>query len=247
MKTMRPSPIKLAVGVILLFFGAASPAEAAVITNVQVTIGAVTFTPGGVGWTFPVALLPGQDLVLTQSFNGPPNNTSSFNFDTSDVLGPANIPQIAITADGVTTVFSDLNQVLNVRGLDTLSNVDNEAQSYGAPLVGPGYLVFLGYADNTHTGPCGAWASSIGLSGSPTCLPTPFFGATFFDGAGALNPVGLTQTLPNHCDGTGQTANCFDAGVIRILAGSQVPEPATLALLLTGVAAAGVRRYRSQS
>lgn len=232
----------LGLGFVLSSLLASSPAAASVITDVVVTIGPQTYTAASVGWSFPVTLQPGQDLVLTQSFNGPPNDTTSFNFDTSDVLGN-NFPTIAITVDGVTTTFTDTNQILNVKGLDTLSNIDNEAQNYGAAMNGPGYQVFLGYADNTHTGPCGAWANSIGLAGAPTCLPTPFFGATFFDGAGALNPVALDQTEPFHCDETRRLANCFEGGVIRIRAiEPSAPEPATMTVLLSGLAAVGIRR-----
>jgi MYXO-CTERM domain-containing protein len=139
-----------------------------------------------------------------------------------------------------------LNQVLNVKGIDTLSNSNNEAQNYGAPLLGPGYQVFLGYADNTHTGPCGAWATSIGLNGSATCFPQVFFGASNFDGAPALLPdqLVLDQTLPNHCPPGSPT--CYEGGVIRIVATS-VPVPdhaATMPLLLAGLAAIGAGRWR---
>ena len=253
MKTIGSRLRKLGCPIALMLFFTAAAAEAAVITNVTVTIGGVTFTSASVGWTFPYTLLPGQDLVLTQSFNGPPNTTTSFNFDTGSVLGPGNIPQISITADGVTTVFSDTGQVLNVRGSSTMSPSDNRAQLYSGALAGPdglAYQVFVGYADNTHTGPCGVWATSIGLNGSATCLPQIFNGlygsgiATFFDGAGGLLPPPLVNTLPNHCT-TG--ADCYQAGVIRILAVNPqqpIPEPATMALVLTGGALAAVRRYR---
>jgi hypothetical protein len=243
--------IKFNIGPLLgvLFMVTAVPAaEASTITDVSVTIGGTTFTSASVGWSFPYTLLPGQGLVLTQSFNGPPNTSTSFSFDTSDLLGALTIPQIAITADGVTTLFSDLSQVLNVKGIGTLSNFDNKAQNYGAPLLGPGYQVFLGYADNTNTGACGAWATSIGLIGSATCFPSVFSGATFFDGAGALSPAGLVQTLPNHCDGTGTVANCYDGGVIMIVATS-VPVPdhaATMTLLLSGLAVIGAGRWRQR-
>jgi hypothetical protein len=213
---------------------ASAPAEAVVITDVRVVIGAQNYTAGSVGWSFPVTLLQGQDLVLTQ-------NTGGYSFDTSDVIGPQFVPEIHVTADGVTKVFKDLAQILNVKGVDTETSFDNEAQEYGLALKGKGYQLFLGYADNTHTGACGAWASSVGLNGAGTCLPTPFFGATFFQGTGAFNPAGLIQDQPFHCDGSGQIANCFEGGVLRILA---VPEPATMAFLLTGAALFGVRRYR---
>lgn len=237
---------KLVLGSALMLFWASSTAEAIVITNVSVALGPASYTAGTVGWQFPVNLATGQDLVLTQNFQGPPNTTTSFNFDTSDVPGPGNFAQISVTANGVTTVFTDLNQVLNVKGIDTLTSFDNEAQDYGLALKGPGYVIYLGYADNTHTGACGAWASSIGLNGTSKCLPSVFNGmygttaATFFQGAGGLLPPPLINTLPNHCT---TLADCFEGGVIRIVA-TNVPEPATLALLLTGVALVSARQYR---
>jgi hypothetical protein len=239
----------------LLLFGASARAEAApiTITDVRVTIGTMMYTPASVGWDFSgggVTLLPGQDLVLTQNNQGEPTLAASFNFDTSDISGP-NDPQISITANGVTTVFSDTNRVLNLKGLDfNVSFINNEAQDYGAPIVGPGYLVFLGYADNTHTGACGEAASSLGLNGSSTCFPSPFFGATYFQGRGGLLPdIPLpSQGLPFHC--IGGVLNCYEGGVIRIVATettvpdpATVPKPATITLMLTGAAMMGSRRY----
>ena len=142
------------------------------ITDVTVSFGAVgciqnsscvaTYTAASVGWNFSgggVSLLPGQDLVLAQNFQGAPNKTTSYTFDTSDVQGPQNFAQISITVDGVTTLFTDANQVLNLKGLDVISVIDNEAQDFGLAMDGPGYAVFLGYADNVHAGACGGWAS----------------------------------------------------------------------------------------
>jgi hypothetical protein len=241
-----------AIGFGFVLWALASTAEAApiTITNVQVTIGPSIYTAATVGWTFPYTLQPGQSLVLTQSFNGAPNDSASYNFDTSDVLGPQNVGEIAITANGVTTTFIDAGQVLNVKGLDLVTNFDNEAQNYSAPMNGPGYQLMLGYADNTHTGLCGAWANSIGLNGSPTCFPTPFFtseGVTYFDGAGALLPGVLIpdQVNPNHCPAGSPT--CFEAGVLYIVATEDVPEPATLALMLTGVGLVTARQYRRRN
>ena len=235
--------------------GRSAPGEAApiVITDVRVTIGPETYTATSVGWTFPRTLNSGQDLVLTQSLNDPPTTTTSYNFDTSDVTGAANIAQISITVNGsVTTVFTDTGQVLNTKGVDVPNNFTNEAQLYsllGGP-PGLGYQVFVGYADNTHTDACGVWATSVGLAGSSNCLPQVFNGLnattvpSIFDGAGGINPPQLTQTLPFHCDGTGQTANCYEGGVIRILnTTQQVPEPATTVLLLTGGAVLLTRRH----
>src|SRR5262245_49246002 len=193
MTSRVPRRFVLAIAIGVAFFWRASPAAAdsIVFTDVRVTIGSYSYPPGTcapiagvsncVGWSFPVPLAPGEDLVLTQNHVGAPTqDLSSFNFDTSDNAGP-NDPQISITANGVTTVFSDTHRVLNAGGIDfNVSSVNNEAQNYGAPLIGPGYLVYLGYADNTHTGACGAWASGVGLNGSGTWFPSPFFQATVF-------------------------------------------------------------------
>jgi hypothetical protein len=245
----------LGLGFALMFFSASSAAEATTITSVVVTIGGVTYSPGSVGWTFPVTLSSGQDLVLTQNFPGVANGTSSYNFDTSDdpnVVDPLLLPIITITADGVTTTFTDTKQVLNVSAEGSVGFDLNEAQLFGSALTGPaglGYQVFLGYADNVHPGTCGAYATTLGLLGSPTCFPTPFSAATVFQGKGAIVPIdpatGMLVPEPNdgvHC--TTAAATCYDAGVIRIVGtSSQVPEPATMTLLLTGFGGLTARRY----
>ncbi|HUR50029.1 MAG TPA: PEP-CTERM sorting domain-containing protein [Acidimicrobiales bacterium] len=239
--------VRALVSVFVVLFCASASARAATITSVVVTANGVTYNSGSVGWSFPVTLLPGQDLVLTQNFQGVPNNSSSYNFDVSD--GDASvlpfIPEIAITADGVTTIFSDTHQVLNVKNQGSVGLEQNEAQNYGAALVGPGYSVFLGYADSLHTGVCGGYASSLGLLGSSTCFPSPFSGATFFQGRPAVNPFVLDPT-PLRCLADG-SATCYEGGVIRIVVPQAVtvPEPATATLMLTGLAALYARR-RSQ-
>jgi len=237
-----------------MFLWASPPAEATTITSVVVTIGETKYQAVNTGWTFPVTLLAGQDLVLTQDFHGAPNTTTSYNFDTSDEPDQVNPPkpQIAITADGLTTVFTDINQVLDVGGRGSVGFDLNEAQNYGAALVGPGYQVFLGYADNVHPGACGGYATSLGLLGSSTCFPSPFSTATVFQGTGALvpplpgDPTGSPIVEPDdgvHCSSA--LHNCYDAGVIRIVGTtSEVPEPATMGLLLTGLAGLTARRYR---
>ncbi|MEO7273512.1 MAG: hypothetical protein ABIX28_06725 [Vicinamibacterales bacterium] len=241
--TTNPRVRALVLAFVVAFCASAS-ARAATITSVVVTANGITYNSGTVGWSFPVTLLPGQDLVLTQNFQGVPNKSTSFNFDTSD--GDQSvlpfIPQIAITADGVTTMFSDANQVLNVKNQGSVGLDQNEAQNYGAALVGPGYLVFLGYADSLHTGVCGGYATSLGLLGSPTCFPSPFSGATFFQGRPAVNPFVLDPT-PLRCLADG-SATCYEGGVIRIVVAptTTVPEPATATLALTGLAALYAKR-----
>jgi hypothetical protein len=248
----------LGLGVALVLY-ASSPGEATTITNVTVTIGTYTYTQGTCattptstcsGWDLPVILLPGEDLVLTQNFQGAPTSTTSYNFDTSDEPNTTDplFPTISVTADGITTLFNDLNQVLNVKSQGAVSFDANEAQVYGLPLSGPGYQLFLAYADNVHPGVCGAYASSIGLLGSPTCFPSPLFGAAYFQGTGAFVPTDPVIIEPDdgfHCD-SGQ-ATCYDAGVIRIVATpAAVPEPATMATLITGLVGLGARRYRQR-
>src|SRR5436190_2351142 len=152
------------VGAVLVALGVL-PAQAAPIkiTDVTVSFGAIgcvqdsscakTYTAADVGWSFSgggVSLSPGEDLVLAQNYQGAPNKTTSYTFDTSDVQGPHNFAQIAITADGVTTHFTDANQALNPKCLDVSSVIDNDAQGFGLPTDGAGYAVSRGYAYNVH-------------------------------------------------------------------------------------------------
>src|SRR6478609_4559624 len=99
----------LVAAVVLALGGARAQAAPIMITDVSVSFGLIgcvqtstcvaTYTAAGVGWNFSgggVALLPGQDLVLTQNFRGAPNKSSSYNFDTSDVQGSNYFAQLSI-------------------------------------------------------------------------------------------------------------------------------------------------------
>jgi hypothetical protein len=174
--------------------------------------------------------------------------TSGFNFDSSE----GNVPTACgtptpclttITINGV-LVYSNANSVLANFNADPGGNLHNEAANYPAIAdggVAGSYDLFLGYADNVHTNAC------ADLDGN--CQPDPFSGTVTF-AVGAALPAGIVETEPNHC-GVGGASNCFDSGVLRIVAvQSQVPEASTLLLLgtgLMGVAAWSRRRLQGKN
>jgi hypothetical protein len=225
-------------------FGAPQQSEAITISAVSVQA-AITFNAASVGWTFPVNLSPGQDLVLAQDGS----NTSSllnFNFDVSDHSSGNSV--VTVTVDGVPLSFTDTTGVFSLKGADTQAVNFNEAQNYVLAGTGNGYQIFFGYADNLH-GPdaCGSGASSVGLAGSGTCFPQVFNGAggstvaNFFQGQ--PGPFAGTGVVSGHCTGT----SCWDSAVIRIVATSQVPEPASLTLLGTGIVGLVAARRRRRA
>ena len=196
----------LALGV--SFLAAPSVSQAVTINNVTVTIGTTVFAL----WTFPVTLNPGETLVLTQN--------SGYNFDTSDLAcgNPASVANCAAASIlvhpsvGLDTSKTDSTKVLTVGGKDPQSfpplgppgppvtGTFNEAQPYTSLglSVGGDYEILVAYADNVHSDACGTGAIGAGLAGNSLCLPSPFAGATHFQGVGTNN-AGVTNTQPNHC------------------------------------------------
>jgi hypothetical protein len=219
--------VALTAGIVV--FGLPSESQA------QVTISGVTVSvAGGTPASFSIwssqVLNTGQTLVLAQ--NAAQSSTAPvYNFDISDVTCPT-LPKppgcpaavVSGTVNGVPFSFTDTSQALTLKNQDVEPNVVlNEAQRYtqlGSLTVnGLIITVSVGYADNLHTGACGAFATSIGLPGSSTCFPEIFGGgfgatqATFFQGTPQLAPAGFVQgNQPNHCNTT--TATCWDSGAI---------------------------------
>lgn len=191
-----------------------------------------SFTAASVGWSFPVSLTAGQDLVLTQ-------NTGTYSFDTSDAgcegyplayaLCDTGWALISLKINGTWIVFWDLNRVLTLGGRDPL-DPKNEAQEYSPAYSGPGFDVWLGYADNIHTDPCGSYPHSMGLFGAVTCLPSPFehvFDSdrpTYFQGQ-SVPLEGLIQTEPHHCVVRNLLHGCYDAPAIRVVAHTEPSKP----------------------
>ena len=217
--------------------GAPQTSEAVTITSVTVTVGGTTWcdTTGACAnqiWNLGGGVnlaAPGNSLILTQT-----GGASSFNFDTSEgrLPGcgtPINCPT-TITINGV--VIGPGNDVLANNNGDTGTNIHNEASNYFPYGATSAFSVFTGYADNIHTLPC---ADADG-----SCFPEPFGSSatdTFIGGGTSGVGQGVTQGGLNHCSVSVPSTDCFDAGVVRIIALDipRVPEPATLLLLGVGI------------
>lgn len=231
--------ILVAVAALMLGVGVmvAPPAsEAVTITSVTVTVGGTTWcdTTGacankiwnlGVGGT---VLATGSSLILTQT-----GGAASFNFDTSEGNLPAcnagSPCTTTITVNGV--VIGGGNNVLAANNLDPGSSTFNEAADYAAYGATAAFSVSTGYADNIHTLPC--------ADANTNCHPDPFAASgtdTFIGGGASGVGTGVAQGGAGHCSVTVGT-DCFDAGVVRIIALDvpRVPEPSSLLLLGVGI------------
>jgi hypothetical protein len=148
---------------------------------------------------------------------------------------------------GLVNVPLPTNNALNNFNADP-GGTHQEAANWNASVLNtPGGLhVWVGYADNAHTGdpnPPGTCGDAIGQI-PLNCLPdNPWQGSpnTIFAGQAVLSPAGCGRT---------DITSCFDAGAIRIEVNDPVqeavPEPASMTLVCTGVAALVARRYRQR-
>jgi len=214
----------------ILMIAVPTVSHATNVTSIKVTFGTTTFCDTSQsGCTFTlwnlgaggVNLSTGA-LILTQ--------TAGFNFDSSDLLSTAT-PTITVGTTAGSFTFTDNGLILSQpNGPDPLTTVHQEAVDWTLPTIntGAGIQIWLGYADNAHTGTAGACGDADGdcLPGNGT-VGSPWqgtAGTTFLGGTGG----------PSGCDRPGITS-CFDAGAIRIQQLVATPEPSTLLLLGIGL------------
>jgi hypothetical protein len=194
-----------------------------------------------------------QALVLTQN---PTATVPGFNFDTSEHVFDDNssvscgqaglgLPSCVMSLNILTNLFGLVSvtlptaNALNNFNADPSGGTHQEARNWETSVLNiPGGLhVWIGYADNAHTGACADTTGTI----ASNCLPdNPWQGSpnTTFAGL-AINDPGNGCLREN-------TPSCFDAGAIRIEINdpitTTVPEPASMMLLTTGLAGLMARR-----
>jgi len=198
---------------------------------------------GPAQWTYPIALTPTQNALLSQTGPG-------YNFDTSDrCIAPA---ACGLSSIGVTTLefgvltYSDTGDVIGhpVAG-DTNVNPPLETREYvGTTCAGnatgcAALRLLIGYADDGHLEAPHPACTDPGAD----CRPDPF------SGSGGLNQF-QAVAIAGQCLGGTPGRACIDAAVLYFtnIPPTVVPEPSTLLLLgagLVGLAVWGRGRTRS--